>query len=411
MAAESLEEMCSLIVDCPHKTAPIADAPFGYAVGTTAIDATGQIDFAKARPVDQVTYATWTTRAVPQPGDLIFCREAPVGPVAIVPDEINVCLGQRTMLLRPNPERLDHRWLAYWLRSPSTLRAMLDLAEGSTVAHVNVADVRRFKVVAPPLAEQRAIADVLGALGDKIASNGRLADAADAAWLCHGAHSLREASAVDVQELLIEELLVINDGYRAKNSELSDEGVAFVRAGNLTDHGLDLRRADRVPHDLAARVGVKRSLTWDTAFTSKGTVGRITLVSPDADAFVYSPQVCFWRSLDHERLSPFVLNAWMRSPLFTAQIDAVKGQTDMADYVSLRDQRAMRFDLPEPSAQAEVTALAKPLARKASMARKEARTLGSIREALLPRLISGQIRVSLSSDVEEQIGAAMEALV
>ena len=68
MAAESLEEMCSLIVDCPHKTAPIADAPFGYAVGTTAIDATGQIDFAKARPVDQVTYATWTTRAVPQPG-------------------------------------------------------------------------------------------------------------------------------------------------------------------------------------------------------------------------------------------------------------------------------------------------------------------------------------------------------
>ncbi len=93
-----------------------------------------------------------------------------------------------------------------------------------------------------------------------------------------------------------------------------------------------------------------------------------------------------------------------------AQIDAVKGQTDMADYVSLRDQRAMLFDLPEPAVQSEVARFAEPLARAASAARKEARTLTAIRDALLPKLVSGQIRVPLSNDVDELIGVATEAL-
>lgn len=280
----------------------------------------------------------------------------------------------------------------------------------SGVPGINRNDVHEELVALPDPPEQRAIADVLGALGAKIESNRRLADHCDASWLCHGSHALREAETVSVQELLDDGILVVNDGYRAKNSELAAEGIAFVRARNLTDHGLDLTGADRVPSDLAARVGHKRSRTWDTAFTSKGTVGRITLVDPDAQTFVYSPQVCFWRSLDAERLSPFVLHAWMRGGRFSAQIDAVKGQTDMADYVSLRDQRAMQFDLPSPTVQRTVAAFAEPLALAASAARKETRTLSAVRDALLPKLVSGQIRIPISDHVEEGVGAAIGAL-
>ena len=179
-----------------------------------------------------------------------------------------------------------------------------------------------------------------------------------------------------------------------------DGFLAIHRDGSVTlysgkvDLGQGLRIA--IPQMAAEELGVD--------------VGRITLVGPDADTFVYSPQVCFWRSLDAERLSPFVLHAWMRSPRFIAQIDAVKGQTDMADYVSIRDQRAMHFDLPEPEVQSEVAWFAEPLARAASAARKEARTLTAIRDALLPKLVLGQIRVPLSNDVDELIGVATEAL-
>jgi type I restriction enzyme S subunit len=169
-----LADACLLIVDCPHNTVKASRQVYAYAVGTKAI-ADGRIDFTQARPVDEATYRTWIKRAPPREGDLILCREAPVGPVARVPRDPRVCLGQRTVLLRPNPEVVDRDYLLYTLLSPSSQRALLALAEGSTVVHLNVADVRRFPVSLPSLKEQARVAGVLRTLDDKIDSNRRLA--------------------------------------------------------------------------------------------------------------------------------------------------------------------------------------------------------------------------------------------
>lgn len=279
----------------------------------------------------------------------------------------------------------------------------------SGVPGINRNDVHEDVVMMPPPPEQRAIASVLGALDDKIASNRRAADAADEAWLMRASAAFGGGKKIQVSELISAGDLVVNDGYRAKNSELATEGVPFIRAGNLTDDGLELDGADRVPPEVVLRAGIKVAAPWDTAFTSKGTVGRITLVGPAPASFVYSPQVCFWRSTKTEQLSPLVVHAWMRSNRFTAQVDAVKGQTDMADYVSLRDQRAMEFDLPTSEAQRDVVQFAEPLARLAAAQRAESLTLAALCDALLPKLVSGQIRVPLSDGSAEALGTAVEA--
>lgn len=280
---------------------------------------------------------------------------------------------------------------------------------GSTVDRLPINRFADFRIVLPPLTEQLVISSVLGAIDDKIASNHRVADTADEAWLTRAGVAFGGGIKVRISELISAGHLVVNDGYRAKNSELAPDGVPFIRAGNLTDDGLRLDDADRVPPEVVLRAGIKVAAPWDTAFTSKGTVGRITLLGPTPPTFVYSPQVCFWRSTDAEQLSPFVVHAWMRSSRFTAQIDAVKGQTDMADYVSLRDQRAMEFDLPTAKTQHDVARFAEPLARLAVAQRAEALTLTAVRDALLPKLVSGQIRVPLSRDPDESLGAAIEA--
>lgn len=149
-----------------------------------------------------------------------------------------------------------------------------------------------------------------------------------------------------VEDLITSGALEVNDGYRAKNSELgSAAGLPFARAGNLKN-GFDFGEADRVRPERFGRVGSKRSLPGDVAFTSKGTVGRFAFVTDDVEPFVYSPQLCFWRSLDPASLDSRFLFYWMQGPAMRAQLDAAKGLTDMADYVSLRDQRKMRIDVP-----------------------------------------------------------------
>ena len=159
------------IVDCEHKTAPISENGSYFAVGTPAMKG-NLISFAEARRIDEGTFLEWTTRLRPVHGDLLLAREAPVGPVVRIPPAENVAPGQRTVLIRPDDNHVDGLFLFYLLISPMMQRRMGTLAAGSTVAHLNVADVRNLQL--PPLphpATQRGIGEVLGALDDKIAAN------------------------------------------------------------------------------------------------------------------------------------------------------------------------------------------------------------------------------------------------
>ena len=163
-------------------------------------------------------------------------------------------------------------------------------------------------------------------------------------------------------DLIAEGSLAIGDGYRAKNSELSTSGLPFARAGNINS-GFQFDEADRFPEQDLAKVGDKVSQPSDVVFTSKGTVGRLAFVRETTPRFVYAPQLCFWRSLAPDVIDARWLYYWMCGDEFTQQVSGVKGQTDMADYVSLTDQRRMaitlflllQFNAPSPVSSAHST--------------------------------------------------------
>ena len=149
----------------------------------------------------------------------------------------------------------------------------------------------------------------------------------------------------EVGALLSRGALEIGDGYRAKNAELSKSGIPFARASNI-NNGFRFADVDYFPLERLSRVGNKVSQPGDVVFTSKGTVGRFAFVRPETPRFVYSPQLCFWRSCDAEIIYPRFLFYWMLGREFFVQVQGVAGQTDMAEYVSLTDQRRMHITLP-----------------------------------------------------------------
>ena len=163
-----------------------------------------------------------------------------------------------------------------------------------------------------------------------------------------------------IKELISAGFLEVGDGYRAKNNELGDSGLPFARAGNING-GFNFADADRFPIANLSRVGNKVSQFSDVVFTSKGTVGRFAFVEATTDRFVYSPQLCYWRSLSHAAIDPRFLYYWMQSSECLDQFSYLKSQTDMADYVSLRDQREMTILLPDTSLQTAIVSLLAPL--------------------------------------------------
>lgn len=168
-----LGDLCSLIVDSEHKTAP-KDPDGLYPLIRTADLGRARADLSSAQRVNRETHALWTKRAVPTVGDLILAREAPVGGIYRVSEGVEPVLGQRTVLLRPDPDLVDGRFLMYRLASDDLQARMAEMSTGSTVPHLNMADIRTFPVPPlPPSSAQRRIAAVLTALDELIEINER----------------------------------------------------------------------------------------------------------------------------------------------------------------------------------------------------------------------------------------------
>ena len=152
--------LCELIVDCEHKTAPTQE--HGYPSIRTPNIGKGKLILDGANRVSEETYTAWTRRAVPLPGDLILAREAAAGNVAVVPDGMQVCLGQRTVLLRPRRDVFEPEYLAHLLLQRSSQRRLLAHSRGATVQHANMKDIRAFMLGSvPSLDVQRKVVDKL----------------------------------------------------------------------------------------------------------------------------------------------------------------------------------------------------------------------------------------------------------
>lgn len=171
-------------------------------------------------------------------------------------------------------------------------------------------------------------------------------------------------------ELIADGHLVIGDGYRAKNSELSKIGFPFARAGNIND-GFHFEGADCLPFEDVVKAGDKVSRPRDIVFTSKGTVGRFAFVGDGTPRFVFSPQLCYWRILSDTLIDASWLYYWMHGREFFGQVEAVKGQTDMADYVSLGDQRKMEISLPPLPEQRRIAGILSAFDAKIDLLRRE----------------------------------------
>ena len=372
------------IVDCEHKTAPIDEAGEFFAVGTPAMKGNA-INYSEARRISEETFRTWTRRMSPSTGDLLLAREAPVGPVVRIPDSNNVAPGQRTVLVRPL-EAIDARFLYYCLASPETQARMLTMAAGSTVPHLNVEEIRKLELgTLPSLRAQESIAEVLGALDDKIAANHRLhrlaIDQISAlARAAAGTVRLGEVASLHRNSLAPGSFGAENVWHYSLPS--FDEGKVRLEASSgimSAKHRLDR------PVVLVSKLNPRIPRVWPVMRLKEG----VSVTSPE-----------FMAMAPTQGFSVASLTAALRSEQFTASLlSLVAGTT--GSHQRVKPMEVMELGIPDMRTLSRAALETIEALELMSVSSSEENTaLARTRDELLPLLMSGRITVK---DAEKRV--------
>jgi type I restriction enzyme S subunit len=169
----SLREAGVTLIDCDHRTPPAADSGYPYIAIPQLKE--GRLSLGDVRRISPEHFAEWTRKAKPQHHDVILSRRCNPGETAYVPAGLECALGQNLVLLRADGKKLFPPFLRWLVRGTDWWEQVGTFINvGAVFDSLKCADIPNFSMPLPPLAEQKAIAAVLGALDDKIELNRRM---------------------------------------------------------------------------------------------------------------------------------------------------------------------------------------------------------------------------------------------
>lgn len=378
-----LSEIANL-VDCEHKTAPKVSSGNFYSVRTTDIS-NGKIHFESANRVSEETYEEWTKRAIPSAGDIILAREAPVGEVGWIEAGYMACLGQRTVLIKVTDEEVSNRFLLYYLVNPDTKYALQARSAGSVVSHLNMKDIRGFEVQLPTISEQKSIASILSSLDDKID-------------LLHRQNKTLESMA----ETLFRQWFVEREGDTCPISELIEFNPPRKLAkGSLAPY---VEMSALSTTTFSPDSWYLREFSSGTKFTNGDTLlARITPCLENGKA----AYICFlkehevaWGSTEYivmkprQFLDPFFAYALSRNRDFRDYAEGCLEGSSGRQRVNVDHLKNYQLVKPSDETTMLFNSFASSITPKLHANSRQLKSLEKLRDTLLPKLMSGEVRVS-----------------
>jgi len=322
-----------------------------------------------------------------QAGDLLFAWSGTIavqqysGPKAV--------LNQHIFKVTAKPD-VDQDYLKYVLLSLMPVFDLLVLDQRTTMGHVKVSDLKKIDVNLPPLSVQRTIGALLGALDKKIAINTQInhhLEQMAQAMLVEQVGSMLHPVSNTATNVLGEELQLIN-GFAFKSSTYLESGrysiitIKNVQDGVITPDGSN--RIEELPKGMNPACILQFG---DVLLSLTGNVGRVGMVTDDN--LLLNQRVA---KLDpmHKELLPFWYFVFRSEEMKDHLIKIAKGtaQQNLSPVETLRT--SISFDASKAAAFAEDVS---PLFWVIAENRKESSLLSSLRDSLLPRLMSGELSV------------------
>lgn len=398
----SIGDLIESLIDYRGKTPPKSDS--GVPLITAKVIKGGVILNEPREYIADEIFDSWMRRGLPRTGDILITTEAPLGEVAQVGADARIALAQRVILLRPDRAAVDPQFLFHYLRSPVARAALLRRASGTTVSGIRQPELKAVEVRLLPRSSQEIVGRVLDAINDLIENNRRrvqaleeMARAIYREWFVHFRYPGHEnASLVDSPLGPIPEgwsLSQASDALTINPRIKLDQAVdhPFVTMGDLDERGMFF-----LPSALKVGNSGARFVNGDTLFAritpclENGKTGYVQCLD-DAQVGRGSTEFIVLRG---SAVGPVFTYCLARSEDFRGH--AIASMSGASGRQRVRNEcfDAYMLAIPPSDLADRFEDIAGPLFDTAYQLNLQARDLSSLRDLLLPKLVTGQIDVS-----------------
>jgi type I restriction enzyme S subunit len=456
MGTDSLQKIGDIaeVFDGPHATPQkIEDGPYFLSISSLV---NGQLDLAKSARLSDEQFVKWTRRVTPQEGDVLFSYETRLGEAALMPPNVKACLGRRMGLLRPNRDRVLPEYLLYAYLAPEFQEQIKRKTNhGATVERIALKELPDFDIRIPAIEEQSKVVKVLNNLSWKLKLNQQInqtleqmAQAMFKSWFVDFDPVIDNALAAgnpipdelqeraelrqrviteratnpklkplpyDIHQLFpsgfeeselgwipkgwavcpMSEIVDIASSKRVFASDYVDEGVPFFRGKEITElsKGKKINTEIYISEDkyqeLKEKAGVPKQ--GDILITSVGTIGNIYLVKAD-DKFYFKDGNLTWVRGYKKGFIPFYLKVWFESKHAKDAIERIKiGTTQQA--ITIKALNGIKLLCPNSTIAQLFEKQTASIFDKHDANIEQNDRLGKLRDTLLPKLISGQLKI------------------
>lgn len=418
----ALEECLDALIDYRGKTPRKTDC--GIPLITAKVVKNGRIE-SPNEFIAQEDFAAWMTRGLPKVGDVVMTTEAPLGEVGQI-HRLPVALAQRIVTLRGKERVLHNDYLLYALQSEPVQAQLLGRSSGTTVVGIKQSELRKVKLDLPPFELQGEIAGVLKALDDRIdllrqtnatlesivqalfkswfidfdpvraKAEGREPEGMDAATAALFPAEFEQLALGSLprgwQVAAIQDVVEdVYDGPHATPPEAT-EGPVFLGIKNLTGTSIDLAEVRHIGESDWSR-WTKRVTPQadDIVFSYEAALGLFALIPPGL-------RCCLGRRLALVRPKQvagtphFWFHQFIGAP-FQQLLNKHTVQGATVNRIALKEFPSFTVVDPGEQLRAAFEAIAKPLWARIHANRQQALSLAELRDTLLPRLISGKLRL------------------
>ena len=352
-------------------------------------------------------YDNWMTRGIPNKGDVVMTTEAPLGEVAQINTDKKIALAQRIITLRGKNGLLDNTFLMYSLQSPVMQSRLEARASGTTVLGIKSAELKKVAINLPSIEEQIKISSILSSLDRKIELNNEMnktleemAQALFKRWFVDFEFPNEDSKPYKSSggEMVESELGMIPKGWRVSSLDNianylnglamqkyrpeSDEFIPVIKIKDLgngrTDNSSD-KASINIPKQYIINDG-DVIFSWSGTLMVKiwtGGIGGLNqhlfkVTSEEYDKWYYY----LWTNYHLEKFNAIA-----------------KDKATTMGHIKRSNLTEARVLVPDVDVYIRLNNIMKPIIDKIIEVNVQSKQLSELRNSLLPKLMSGEIRV------------------